>query len=81
MIFFIKQVIRRRVTYDFQMFIIYNLLEEKLYYYIITLNDMFEKEINLKDEIDEPYGSTKPKKTMRLEAKQEDRHKGKELRY
>ena len=69
MIFFIKQVIRRRVTYDFQMFIIKNLLEEKLYYYIITLNDMFEKEINLKDEIDEHYGSTKPKKTMRLEAK------------
>ena len=30
---------------------------------------MFEKEINLKDEIDEPYESTKPKKTMRLEAK------------
>ena len=51
------------------MFIIKNLLEDKLYYYIITLNDMFEKEINLKDEIDEPYGSTKPKKTMRLEAK------------
>ena len=52
MIYFIKQLIRKRIKHDFQKFKTIRSFWREICSAIITLNDALEEQINLKDEID-----------------------------
>ena len=58
-----KKVIRIRVKHDFQKFKTIRSFGREIYSRIIALNDAFEEQINLKDEIDKSMNllNKKPK--------------------
>ena len=67
--YFIRQLLRKRVKYDFQKFKTIISFGREIYNSVITLNDAFEEQINLKNEIDNFNEYTKLKKTKQKRRK------------